>query len=69
MIVVIHFVYYYFNIIASCTCILLIDCVPHHGVSPANPAPVKQYHCYTVGLHRSYTAEGEEAWAVSLIFF
>lgn len=41
VIAVIHFVYYYFNIIASCTCIPLLDLVPHHGVSPSSPTPIK----------------------------
>lgn len=37
-----HFVYYYFNV-ASRAFIPLIDFVPHHGVSPPIPTPIRQY--------------------------
>lgn len=59
-----HFVYYCFNIIASWVCIPLIDFVPHHGVSPPNPAPIKQY-TVTLGLYQSYTPGG---WGWTLGF-
>lgn len=50
MIAVTHFVYYYFNVITSCTCIPLIDFVPHLGFSPPNSTPPPSIKQYTVTL-------------------
>lgn len=38
--------------------------MPHHGVSPPNPAPIKQY-TVTLGLYQSYTPGG---WGWTLGF-